>query len=61
MKKAWWKSKTMWFNVLTLGLMAAQGQLGIEVPPNVALPVVAIGNALLRIMTSTPIGATDQP
>lgn len=59
--KSWWKSKTLWFNVLTLGVMAGQGQLGIEVPANVAVPLVTVGNMILRVITTTAVGATDQP
>lgn len=61
MKKAWWKSRVVWFNILTLGIMAGQGQLGVEVPPSVAVPLVTVGNVILRILTSQPVGVTDQP
>lgn len=59
--KSFWKSKTLWFNALALAVMAGQGGLGFELPTNIALPVVAVGNALLRIITSQPVGVTDQP
>lgn len=59
--KAWWKSKTLWFNVLSLGVFVASGQAGVAVPANVAVPVVGIGNMALRMLTSQPVGATDQP
>lgn len=59
--KAFWKSKTFWFNVLTLGIAAASGQLGVQIPPHVAVPVVAIGNVILRTMTNQGISTTDSP
>lgn len=61
MQKAFWKSKTLWFNVASLAVAVAGGSFGIPVPPNVAVPVIAIGNFVLRLMTDAPVGATDQP
>lgn len=59
--KAWYKSKTLWFNLLTLAILAGQGQLGIEIPPSIAVPLVTVGNMLLRVITTAPLAATDQP
>lgn len=59
--KAFWKSKTFWLNVLSIGLAVAGGQLGIPVPPHVAVPVLAVGNLILRTVTTQPIGVADAP
>lgn len=59
--KPWWKSKTIWFNVLSAVVMLGGGQLGIHVPPAVAVPMVTIGNVALRAITNQGLGATDQP
>lgn len=56
--KPWWQSKTLWFNILTLGLDAASGQLGFHIPPNVAVPILAAGNIGLRLITSQPVSAS---
>lgn len=59
--KAFWKSKTFWLNVLSIGLAAVGGRLGIPVPPHIAVPALAIGNLVLRTVTNQGIGTTDQP
>lgn len=61
MTKAWWKSKTLWFNVLTGAVMLGQGQLGIHIPVEVATPIISGGNLALRLLTKQPLGVTDQP
>lgn len=61
-KKAWWKSKTVWLNVLTIGAGVFSGQFGdLGIPPDVALLVNAGLNLALRITTKEPIGASDRP
>lgn len=55
--KSWWKSKTLWFNVLGAGaaLFGTGGALGhVLAPEEVALGVV-IGNAGLRFATNTKL------
>lgn len=59
--KAFWKSKTMWFNVLSAVVMVGSGSLGVQIDPHYAVPAVAIGNMGLRMITNQPLGATDQP
>lgn len=55
MKKSLFKSKTFWFNTLSLVVAAASGQLGFDLPANVAAPIVAVGNLLLRVVTKEPV------
>lgn len=62
MKKAWWKSKTVWANIL--GGVAEGGQLLMDtriVPTGTITIVLAAVNIALRRITTQPIGATDQP
>ena len=60
--KAWWKSRTIWVNVLGGAVEVGQllGQLQV-VPPGTVAMALAVANIVLRRMTSQPIGATDQP
>ena len=58
--KAWWKSKTVWFNVLSLGIAVLSIPQWLEVVPASAVPwvglLVALGNIYLRHLTNKPIG-----
>ncbi len=58
--KPWYLSKTLWFNALTLALLAidlAIGANAITTPK--ALPwitvFIGVGNAVLRLLTGAPI------
>ena len=49
------KSKTMWFNLIT-GILAVANALGGQViPTEVAALIVAAGNIILRMITTTPL------
>ena len=56
--KAWWKSKTLWFNALVAALAAAEASFSLiqpYVPGNIygwGLLLLTCGNALLRILTT---------
>jgi hypothetical protein len=63
--KAWWKSWTIWFNVVSLVLIAVEQNLHFLrelLPPTVygicafALPVI---NVLLRMRTNTGVAKRD--
>ena len=62
MKKKWWKSKTIWFNVVTgMGDIAASvltpemiGQIQI-----ITTFVISIGNIILRSITKDAVGLTE--
>ncbi|MGB0218319.1 MAG: hypothetical protein ACPGJF_03210 [Sinimarinibacterium flocculans] len=63
--KAWWKSWTIWFNALSLVLIAVEQNwqfLRDVLPPTVysigafALPIV---NVLLRVKTNTGVARRD--
>ena len=56
--KAWWKSKVLWFNAIVSGLVALEATfsaLQSLLPTNtyaIAVTVLAVGNAVLRIITT---------
>ncbi|QDF95178.1 hypothetical protein CJ010_00730 [Azoarcus sp. DD4] len=57
-RKCWWKSRTLWFNVVCAGLIALEavtGQLQPLLPANVyalMCVVLPVGNAMLRVVTA---------
>lgn len=53
--KSIFASKTFWFNVLSLAVVAGSGSLGVTIPPKVAVPLVTIGNLGLRWLTNQPV------
>ena len=56
-KKPWWKSKTLWFNIVSVLVWSAQGMSGITcIPDDVLITIIAVGNAVLRVITNQPIG-----
>lgn len=52
-----WKSKTVWFNLLAGGLAAGQavGFADFQADPDLIALVMAIVNILLRIFTKKPL------
>ena len=54
--KPWWQSKTVWFNFPSgsLDLLQTLGGFGV-IPPGVLTMGTAVGNVLLRIVTSQPL------
>lgn len=57
--KEWYKSKTIWFNVVMLGALMLQEFKGIQVSDqdvqNIVLGIMAVVNIVLRLTTSKPI------
>ena len=57
--KPWYMSRTMWFNLLNVGLMIASLTEIINIIPvewvDYWLAAVAVGNILLRMDTSRPL------
>lgn len=53
--KTFWKSKTLWVNVATLGLHYAKPYLGIDTIPDVDPQLLAIANIILRVVTNKPL------
>lgn len=50
--KKWWKSKTFWLNIATLGVASALQ----EDSPTQLAQVLAVVNVILRFFTHQPIG-----
>lgn len=61
--KSWWKSKTVWFNIITAAL-GAIGEISNVFPvsehPLLYTNIVAVGNIILRLLTYKPIGLPNQ-
>jgi hypothetical protein len=61
-KKPWYRSRTLWFNALCLALAAAEAQVNVlqgVLPGGVyawLAFVLPVGNAVLRMITSTAVG-----
>ena len=59
--KKWYASKTLWFNVIVTALIALEQSLSVLqtlVPVNtyaIAVTVLAVGNAILRVITTQGI------
>ena len=53
--KRWWKSKTCWLNMATLGVAQAMQQ---DSPEQLA-QILAVANVSLRFFTHQPIGGSD--
>ena len=52
--KRWWKSKTFWLNLATLGISSA-----VEQPnPEMVAQCLAVANIILRFFTSQSIGSS---
>lgn len=59
--KSWYKSKVLWFNAIVSGLVALEASFSVLqglLPANtyaIAVAVLAVGNAVLRIITTQGI------
>ena len=49
--KAWWKSKTLWINVIALAALIIQSQYGFIVSVEEQAAVIVITNLILRATT----------
>lgn len=53
--KSLFASKTFWLNTAMIGTQVASGSLGFEIPPKVAVPLLAASNIVLRLLTKQPV------
>lgn len=59
--KSWYKSKTIWFNILVAGLAALEGVFSMfqpMLPVNtyaVLSTILVVGNAALRVISTTQL------
>jgi|TARA_Y100000401_G_scaffold115902_1_gene120486 hypothetical protein len=51
--KSWWKSKTFWLNIATLGVASALEQPN----PEALAQGLAVANIILRFFTRTELGS----
>lgn len=65
--KAWWRSWTLWFNVVSAVFVVVEAHMSLlqsilsPAAFNVTGFVIAVVNALLRIKTTTAIALRDKP
>jgi len=59
MKKAWWRSKTIWANAVALAALAVQLQTGWILPVEYQTGVLAVVNLILRWVTGEAVGLHD--
>ena len=52
-----WKSKTLDFNVLVPAIYGFLIAIGMDIPEDVMIGVLAIGNFILRLITKEPVSA----
>ena len=50
-----WKRKTIDFNVVVAALWAMVQSLGIDIPEEVMVGVLSVGNFILRFFTKEPV------
>lgn len=55
MKKQWWKSKTVWANVIATAALIAQSQYGFVIPAEIQGYALIGVNFILRIITKTEL------
>lgn len=55
MSKKWWKSKTLWFNVVTAAVVLADKFSGNIISTDVAYSIAVVGNVILRFITKESI------
>lgn len=60
--KAWYKSKTIWTNVIAFAATVA-GVFGLDIGPDLQAEIVtgvlAVVNVALRLITAAPVGTRD--
>lgn len=55
-KKDWWKSKTIWLNVVSVAVFAIDKLSGAgAIPADVAGVVIGVANVVLRIITTKAV------
>jgi len=52
-KKIWWKSKTLWVNVIAMVALIAQSQTGFAFAVEEQAAIIVVLNLILRAITKT--------
>lgn len=53
--KKWYKSKTLWFNILAIVVILAKSTIGFEINGDEQAAIVIVGNMLVRLFTTVGI------
>ena len=53
--KAWYKSKTVWVNIIALVALVVQNEIGFKVSAEEQVAILAVVNLILRLLTKQPI------
>jgi uncharacterized membrane protein len=59
-KKAWWKSRTLWVNLVAGLALLAQSQFGFVIDGELQGAILAVVNLALRLITKEPVGLKDE-
>ncbi|TSA13570.1 MAG: hypothetical protein D4R73_00660 [Deltaproteobacteria bacterium] len=59
-QKAWWRSKTLWVNVVAGAALLAQSQFGFVIDGEVQAAILTVVNLALRLITNEPVGLKDE-
>ena len=58
--KAWWRSKTVWVNLIALTALGVQQISGSNLDLQTQAGLLAMVNIILRLVTASPIGLQDE-
>lgn len=58
--KAWWRSKTLWVNLVAGGALLAQSQFAFVISPEAQGAILAVVNLILRLITKDAVGLRDK-
>ena len=59
-KKAWWRSKTLWVNVIAGAAFLANIRWGFDMDLGTQGAILAVVNLVLRLVTKEPLGLKDE-
>jgi hypothetical protein len=59
-KKVWWRSKTLWVNLVAGVALLVQSQFGFVIEGEVQGAILMLINFALRLITNEPVGLRDE-
>ncbi|MBM4301636.1 MAG: hypothetical protein FJ121_08915 [Deltaproteobacteria bacterium] len=59
-KKAWYRSKTLWINLVAGVALVAQSRFGFVIDAEVQGGILTVINLVLRLITKEPVGLKDE-
>jgi hypothetical protein len=57
--KKWYRSKTLWANIMAVVVVLAQDYLGYTIDTEMAVQILGFVNVVLRLITTEPVGFLD--